>query len=143
MIEKIVSLHVSSEPLKTMGCDNRVQSNIARLKTYSSTCIRWVLEGGWIVIDEQCMFRDGLNCGHRSLSIYWVPKLHKCPYKPRYIAESVKCSTKPLFKLLTSILSAVKTGLQSYCDTSYSRVVWIRCGFWNILKICWVHGIMR
>ena len=28
---------------------------------------------------------------------------------------------KPLSKLLTCILSAVKTGLQSYCDTNYSR----------------------
>ena len=34
---------------------------------------------------------------------------------------SAKCPTKPLSKLLTCILSTVKTGLQSYCDTSYSR----------------------
>ena len=54
-------------------------------------------------------------------SLYWIPKLHKCPFKQRYIAGSAKCSTKPLSKLLTCILSAVKTGLQSYCDTSYSR----------------------
>jgi hypothetical protein len=33
---------------------------------------------------------------------------------------SAKCPTKPLSNLLTCILSAVKTGLQSYCDTSYS-----------------------
>jgi hypothetical protein len=32
-----------------------------------------------------------------------------------------KCSMKPLSKLLTSILWAVNTRLQSYCDTSYSR----------------------
>jgi len=31
------------------------------------------------------------------------------------------CSRKPLSKLLLCILSAVKSGLQSYCDTSYSR----------------------
>ena len=54
-------------------------------------------------------------------SLYWISKLHKCPFKQRYIAGSAKCSTKPLSKLLTCILSAVKTGLQSYCDTSYSR----------------------
>ena len=54
-------------------------------------------------------------------SLYWIPKLHKCPFKQLYIASSVKCSTKPRSKLLTCILSAVKTGLQSYCDTSYSR----------------------
>ena len=34
---------------------------------------------------------------------------------------AAECSTKPLSKLLSCILSAVKTGLQSYCDTSYSR----------------------
>jgi hypothetical protein len=54
-------------------------------------------------------------------SFYWIPKLHKCPFKQRYIAGSAKCSTKPVSKLLTCILSAVKTGIQSYCDTSYSR----------------------
>ena len=54
-------------------------------------------------------------------SLYWIPKLHKYPSKQRYIAGSAKCSTKPLSKLLTCILSVVKTGLQSYCDTSYSR----------------------
>ena len=36
-------------------------------------------------------------------SLYWIPKLHKCPYKQRYIAGSSNCSTKPLFKLLTTI----------------------------------------
>ena len=54
-------------------------------------------------------------------SLYWILKLHKCPFKQRYVAGSAKCSTKRLPKLLTCILSSVKTGLQSYCDTSYSR----------------------
>ena len=49
-------------------------------------------------------------------SLYWTPKLHKTPYKQRYIAGSSKCSTKPLSKLLTSLLTAVKTGLQKYWD---------------------------
>jgi hypothetical protein len=53
--------------------------------------------------------------------LYWIPKLHKCPFKQRYIAGIAKCSSKPLSKLLTCLLLAVKTGLQSYCDTSYSR----------------------
>ena len=46
-------------------------------------------------------------------SLYRIAKLHKCPFKQRYIAGSAKCSPKPLSKLLTCILSAVKTGLQS------------------------------
>ena len=47
-----------------------------------------------------------------------------CPNTAR-VTMVAKCSTKPLSKLLTCILSAVKTGLQSYSDTiyiaSYSR----------------------
>ena len=53
-------------------------------------------------------------------SQFWIPKL-RCPYKQRYIAGSFKGSTKPLSKLLTSILSAIKDGLKSYCETAYSR----------------------
>jgi hypothetical protein len=55
--------------------------------------------------------------------LYCIYKLHKCPYKQRYAAGVGKCSTKPLSKLLTYILSAVKTGLQSYSNASYARVV--------------------
>ena len=54
-------------------------------------------------------------------SLYWIPKLHKNPYKERYIAGSSKCSTKPLSKVLTAILTAVKEGLQKYSETAYSR----------------------
>ena len=53
--------------------------------------------------------------------LYWIPKLHKCPYKQRFIAGSSKCSTKPLSALLTVILSKIKEKLQSYCDTIYAR----------------------
>jgi hypothetical protein len=71
-------------------------------------------------------------------SLYWIPKLHRCPLKQRYFAGSANCSTKPLSKLLTCILSAVKTGLQSYCDTSYSRggvnQMWILKNFKDLLE---------
>ena len=52
---------------------------------------------------------------------YWIPKLHKCPFNKLYVVGSAKCTTKPLSKLLSCILSAVKTVLQNYCDTSYSK----------------------
>jgi hypothetical protein len=71
-------------------------------------------------------------------SLYWIPKLHKCHFKQRYIDGSAKCSTKPLSKLLTCILSAVKTGLQSYCNTSYSRSgvnqMWILKNYKDMLE---------
>ena len=53
--------------------------------------------------------------------IYWIPKMHKNPYKHRFIAGSSKCSTKPLSILLTKLLTHIKQGLQKYCETSYSR----------------------
>jgi hypothetical protein len=37
--------------------------------------------------------------------LYWIPKLHKTPYKERYIAGSSTCSTKELSIHLTKILS--------------------------------------
>jgi hypothetical protein len=61
-----------------------------------------------------CSF--GISTEEKELdlpSLYWIPKL-KCPFKQRYIAGSAKYSTNPLSKLLTCILAAVKTGLQSY-----------------------------
>ena len=73
-------------------------------------------------------------------SLYWIPKLHNCPFNQRYnvVHESAKCSTKPLSKLLTCILSVVQTGLQSYCDNSYSRggvnQMWILKNYKGLLE---------
>jgi hypothetical protein len=53
--------------------------------------------------------------------LYWIPKLHKTPYKQSYIAGSSTRSTKELSIHLTKILSAVKEGQQKYCETVYSR----------------------
>ena len=53
--------------------------------------------------------------------IYWIPKMHKNPYKHRFIAGSSKFSTKPLSILLTKLLTYIKQGLQKYCETTYSR----------------------
>ena len=39
---------------------------------------------------------------------YWLPKLHKNPYKARFIPNSSSCTTTELSKLLTSCLTVVK-----------------------------------
>ena len=73
---------------------------------------------GMFYVDEfQLKMKNELDLPSR----YWTPTLHKCPFKQRDIDGSAKCSTKSLSKLLTCLLSAVKTWLQRYCDTSYSR----------------------
>ena len=54
--------------------------------------------------------------------LYWTPKLHKSPYKHRFIAGSSKCTTKDLSCLLTKVLSTIKDGLVRYCNTKTSRI---------------------
>ena len=52
----------------------------------------------------------------RLPTIYWLPKLHKRPYKARFIANSSSCTATELSKLLTSCLTAVKNHVIRYCE---------------------------
>ena len=65
-------------------------------------------------------------------TMYWLPKLHKRPYKARFIANSSSCTTTELSKLLTSCLTAIKSHVIRYCETVYetSNKNW----FWSIKK---------
>ena len=90
-------------------------------KTYTPTC----LSKQEIINNQTSVLSSfGINItneDHELPSLYWLPKLHKTPYKQRYIAGSNKCSTKKLSILLTQILTVIKDGLQKYCSTAYSR----------------------
>ena len=65
-------------------------------------------------------------------TLYWLPKLHKRPYKSLFIANSSSCTTAELSILLTSCLTGIKSHVIKYCTTgachasqqglSYSRV---------------------
>ena len=55
----------------------------------------------------------------RLPKIYWLPKLHKRPYKA--IANSSSCTTTELSKFLTSCLTAVKNHVIRYCEKVYER----------------------
>ena len=63
-------------------------------------------------------------------TIYWLPMLHKRPYKCRFIANSSSCTTTELSKLLTSCLTAIKSHVIRYCQTvcETSNKNW----FWSI-----------
>ena len=52
-------------------------------------------------------------------TLYWLPKLHKWPYKSRFIANSSACTTTELSILLTSCLTASKNHVIKYCTTVY------------------------
>ena len=57
----------------------------------------------------------------RLPTMYWLPKLHKTPYKARFIANSSSCTTTEISKLLTSCLTAVKNHVIRYCEKVYER----------------------
>ena len=57
----------------------------------------------------------------RLPTMYWLPKLHKIPYKARFIANSSSCTTTELSKLSTSCLTAVKNHVIRYCEKVYER----------------------
>ena len=57
----------------------------------------------------------------RLPTMYWLPMLHKRPYKARFIANSSSCTTTEFSKLLTSCLTAIKTKVIKYCETVYER----------------------
>ena len=55
---------------------------------------------------------------HNKLpTLYWLPKLHKRPYKSRLIANSSACTTTLLSILLTSCLTAIKNHVIKFCTT--------------------------
>ena len=66
----------------------------------------------WLFVDED----------HSKLpTLYWLPKLHKRPYKSWFIANSSACTTTELSILLTSCLTAIKNYAINYCTTIYER----------------------
>ena len=58
---------------------------------------------------------------HNVPSLYWLPKLHKDPYKFRFIAASSKCTTKYLSVLLTRGLEKVQQYLVNRCNIIYKN----------------------
>ena len=57
----------------------------------------------------------------RLPTMYCLSKLHKRPYKARFIANSSSCTTTELSKLLTSCLTAVKNHVIRYFEKVYER----------------------
>ena len=66
----------------------------------------------------------------RLPSFYWMPKLHKSPYRQRFIAASSVCTMKPLSKLLTRVLQLVLTHYKEYC-AGIERRTGVNC-FWVV-----------
>ena len=54
-------------------------------------------------------------------TFYWLPKLHKNPYKSRFISNPNHCSTTILSKHISSALTAVKDHAIKYSKTAFSN----------------------
>lgn len=62
--------------------------------------------------------------------MHWIPKLHKIPYKHRFIANSTSCSTKTLSQLMTSCLSVIKHHVSNMSSKIYETTG--KNVFWSI-----------
>ena len=71
--------------------------------------------------------------------IYWIPKLHKTPYKARFIAGSSSCTTTRLSKLITECLKLVRTHCTAYCKTIRVRTgvncMWIINNSLDVIRV--------
>ena len=54
-------------------------------------------------------------------TLYWLPTLHKRPYKSHFVANSSSCTTTELSIILTSCHTAIKTHVVKYCETAFDR----------------------
>ena len=54
-------------------------------------------------------------------TLYWLHKLHKRPYKWRFIANYSSCTSTELFILLSFCLTAIKTHVIKYFTTVNER----------------------
>lgn len=53
--------------------------------------------------------------------MYWIPKLHKNPYKSRFISASSKCSLTNISKVLSLALTTMKEFIIRYCDKIFEN----------------------
>ena len=87
-------------------------------------------------------FRVFFDEDHSKLpTLYWLPKLHKRPYKSRFIANSSSCTTTELSILLTSCLTVIKNHLIKYCTTVYENNG--KKIFWSIKNSCEVLNKLK
>ena len=61
------------------------------------------------------------NEDKRLARFFWNPKLHKNPYKSRFIAGARHCVTKSLNVIVNSSLKLLKNQFERYCDSIYNN----------------------
>ena len=108
-------LHKISNLTKTIVSTGQSTFDYKVLKRYM---IRKIVKQGiiWLSNMQIRYFKDFCE-----LCLDAPKKMHKYPYKHRFIAGSSKCTTKDLSCLLTQLLSTIKDELVRYCNTKTIR----------------------
>ena len=79
------------------------------------------------IINDHCKFvKDHFDISvsedNRCIpKIFWNPKLHKTPYKARFIAGARHCTTKQLSVYVNKALKVLKDYFTKYCKTIYKN----------------------
>ena len=79
------------------------------------------------IIERHCKIMDedfGITVNQENQvlpRIFWNPKLHKTPFKARFIAGATFCSTKQLSRFLTKALQVVLEHFRNYCRATYRK----------------------
>ena len=96
--------------IQYLSSEVKTLKNNSSNKTYTATTLskEGIVEIQTSVLSIFDLFTTEDDCDRPSM--YWISKLRQNPYKQHYIAGAFK----------TSILTAVKEGIQSYYDTCYS-----------------------
>ena len=103
--------------VKELGIDNVNGNNPIYIRIDDSF-------GTIVKSDNNFITSAGLEMPEKDQNLPYLfktPKLHKLPYKHRFIAGSSKCKMKDLSCLLTKLLSIIKDGLVRYCNIKSSR----------------------
>ena len=87
------------------------------------------------ILKSHCKFIEsvGLEMSEEDENLpylYWIPKLHKVPFKHHFIAGSSKCTTKDLSYLLTKVLATVTVTLKPAATESEA------CGLLKTPQAC-------
>ena len=62
--------------------------------------------------------------------LYWLPELHKSPFKSRLSTNSSSCTTPGLSITLTTGLTTIKNHVVKYCETVLREMV--KSLFWPL-----------
>ena len=121
-IKRIVYINLWSTNHFTLHYIDTLKQELSGTKAYEQTSEQEKSVINNRIFHNATRFAVSVNEDQERLpTFYWLPKLHKKPYKARFIANSSSCTTTELSKLLTSCLTTITNHVIEYCEKVYER----------------------